>query len=105
MTRAIRQGDVLLVPRSKPPLATKIPPKNGRVIVAEGEQTGHHHSLPASAAVAFMTPFGDLQLQVTEPTDLSHQEHHALPVEPTNYDVVQQRRASGGSRHSEYSSD
>lgn len=105
MQGAIRQGDVLLVPRDKPLTGSKIPSKNGKVIVAEGEQTGHHHYLPDSAVAAFLTPEGNLALAVTEPTELFHQEHHAIPVDPSNYDVVIQRRADGAARRADFAQD
>ena len=42
-----RQGDVLVIPVATiPASAQEVQPRNGRLIVAEGEATGHHHSFP-----------------------------------------------------------
>jgi hypothetical protein len=102
MTKAIRQGDVLVVPcDSIPGSATTAHPENGRLIVARGEATGHHHSFPwARGATLFRDDgagSGGAQfVDVMETVALEHQEHSALTVTPGKYQVVIQRTMSSG---------
>lgn len=86
----VRQGDVLLIPCEMPEKkGKKVAPNNGRVILAYGEVTGHHHSLDAQVA----TLFGGEKpvLVVKEITTLDHQEHAPIEITPGAYWVVRQR--------------
>ncbi|GAC1365526.1 MAG: hypothetical protein NVSMB32_09130 [Actinomycetota bacterium] len=88
----IRQGDVLLVPVDEIPSATKpVARVGGRVILAEGEVTGHHHAI-SDADVALV--LGEMErrwLEVgTEGATLVHEEHAALKVAPGRYEVLLQ---------------
>lgn len=88
-----RQGDVLLVPVSTPvdlTGATPEAPRAGRLILAEGEATGHHHSLACTAAGLFALD-GRRVLVVEERTPLTHQEHGAIEIAPGQYWVIGQR--------------
>lgn len=82
MTKGIRQGDVLIVPtKSIPSATTEVPVKNGRVIVAEGEATGHHHSFPHQrGAVLFRDDGagGGMYIKAEKSPRLEHQEHHEI---------------------------
>ena len=98
----IRQGDVMLVaiddmPRSTSPVLAE----NGRVVLAHGEATGHHHSFALSDRVALFREDGSgrglfLAVTGTEPVALEHQEHTALSVPPGKYRVIRQRVWSAG---------
>jgi hypothetical protein len=88
MRKAVRQGDVLLVPVAKV-VGERIEPTRKRYILAEGEQTGHHHSVGANAA-AFLSREG---LFVEGTDTLVHQEHDPHDIDGP-YQVVQQRRAT-----------
>lgn len=83
-----RQGDVLLTPTKIPDKADKA--KVGKaVVLAEGEATGHAHTIPTTATKVFVD--GPITyLKVMEPTVLSHQEHAPITVEPGEYQVVRQ---------------
>jgi hypothetical protein len=87
--KQIRQGDVYLVKTRRKPIGERVKPKNGRLILAEGEATGHHHSVSATECDLF----GEKKpmLVVREPTFLEHQEHGAIEIEPGTYWVVRQR--------------
>lgn len=96
MTQQLRQGDVLLVPchgvnavRGKKVVASQ----DGRVILAYGEATGHHHSLSAKAATLFERE-DKRYLRVTQPTMLEHQEHEHILVPRGTYLVIRQREYS-----------
>ena len=100
-TTAIRQGDVLILPCDAiPATATDAQPENGRLIVARGEATGHHHSFPwQRGAVLFRDDGaggGAQYVRVDQPVALEHQEHTALTLPPGNYAVRIQRTMSSG---------
>jgi hypothetical protein len=87
----IRQGDVFLTkaPDGTQPEGKRIKARNGRLILAEGESTGHHHSVASTACNLFG---GDKPvLVVREHTTLDHQEHGAIEIDPGTYWVVRQR--------------
>lgn len=89
----IRQGDVWIIKAEGKHDGKAIAPKNGRLILAEGEATGHHHSVPASAAQLFAVDERML-LVVAEQTKVDHQEHAAIEIVPGQYWVVRQREYS-----------
>ncbi len=77
MTQALadRQGDVILVASDREPRETrqrlaahKVAPKNGRLVLAEGEVTGHAHVMEPKGVEMFVTPRGPTLLVVTETT-------------------------------------
>jgi len=97
----IRQGDVLVVRvDALPPNCTPVTPEHGRVVLARGEVTGHHHSFALSDRVALFREDGSggLFLTVSDgaPAVLEHQEHAALSVPPGTYQVIRQRVWSAG---------
>ena len=89
-----RQGDVLLMPikgtaMGKEP-STAIEPVNGRIILALGEATGHHHSLKANVGTLFEREEKRyLRMDIDAP--LEHQEHGAILIPRGTYQVVIQR--------------
>lgn len=107
-TPEFRQGDVFLVrlPKSHPLTpAGLLEPKSERTILAEGEVTGHAHALPADHVElheidwhAFSAEFGPDEtakakaantrlLRVLKPTDLTHEEHNPIHLDPGDYMV------------------
>lgn len=95
--KLIRQGDVILVPVNALPVDTTIVPReNGRIILAHGEVTGHHHSIVDEHAVLVTSEQADelrmwLSVTADEPVQLEHQEHATLDVPPGAYEVRRQR--------------
>ena len=93
-----RQGDILLKPiDSIPEDAKRIQPESGRLILARGEATGHHHSIEGvSGSTALLaTPDKELYLLVQEGEALlEHQEHATISLAPGKYKVVRQREYS-----------
>lgn len=86
-----RQGDVLLVPVDAMPAGgTRVEPEAGRLILARGEATGHHHSVTAEKASLVEAAEG-VFLQIMSATALEHQEHTAIWLQPGVYRVVRQR--------------
>lgn len=89
-----RQGDVLIVAIDNIPTGVeKARPESGRIILAHGEATGHHHSIDADAADWWKR--GDEQfIAVLSPTALVHQEHAPVSLAPGKYRVIRQREYS-----------
>lgn len=90
ISKQYRQGDVLLTP-AEIPASAKPSKEKERIILAEGEATGHCHAIDFNPKQ--MDVFADgpqLYLRVNEPVSLTHQEHAAAVVEPGDYVVVRQ---------------
>ena len=74
-------GDIDIKPVSKIPRGSKIIGKT----VAEGETTGHKHSLKGSAQV--LEYAGERYIQVLEPAQITHQEHKPIELNPGVYKI------------------
>jgi hypothetical protein len=88
--RGFRQGDVLFKP-TREVKGDPMRPVNGLYTVAYGEQTGHHHSVPATPDVIVLLHRDGMHAQGIG--ELVHQEHDPHGIEG-DYEIVQQRRAS-----------
>jgi len=83
----IQHGDVLLERVEELPKGcSKVNPKNGSLIIAEGEATGHSHTITADKAVLYELK-GELYVEVLEPVTIDHQEHKALPIPEGIYQI------------------
>jgi hypothetical protein len=86
----MRQGDVLLRKAEVPKEAKK--GAEGNVVLAYGEATGHHHTLAGKVKEMVL---GERKFVVVEDvSQLTHQEHGTITVEPGTYEVVRQREWS-----------
>lgn len=85
----IRQGDVLLVRRQDDiPVDSQPVEANDRLILKEGEATGHAHAFYRPLRVALsQTPSKKRHLRVVETAYLRHEEHREAPVAPGTYDL------------------
>lgn len=87
MPRHHRQGDLLFLwQETRPQANVKVRP--GTVIVA-GEATGHAHRLQAGTILE--APDGVLYLKVTQTTQVVHEEHGPITLDPGWWRVVRQR--------------
>lgn len=87
-----RQGDVGLRLVTRTPKGKKQDAENGRIILARGEATGHHHSVCAGKAGMTIEDDGVRLLSVgPEGVTLDHQEHATITLLPGTYEVIQQR--------------
>jgi hypothetical protein len=88
-----RQGDVLIKKVAAIPSGVKRVDwsKEGRVILAYGEVTGHAHALPMMLTQMFTTEAGQRFIEVQKGAKLTHEEHSTIEPEPGIYEVVQQR--------------
>lgn len=97
-----RQGDVLLIPIGTIPANTQtVQRENGRVVLAHGEATGHHHSIAEQGAELVTSEQADelrmwLRVTAPEPVALTHQEHDTIMLPPGDYEVRRQREYTPG---------
>jgi len=100
---AVRQGDVLLTPVPGIPTDANEPIQleAGLAILARGEVTGHHHSLPGDAVSRFMVNEQSMRrfVEISKPTEIRHQEHAPIIVLPGAYEVTIQREYIWGVVH------
>lgn len=96
-----RQGDILLCKINKPKL-NKVRPLDCPVILGHGEVTGHLHQIKKGArlhaasiedAQTFALIGGDMPifLEVTDTTEIVHEEHGPISLSPGWYKPVRQR--------------
>lgn len=89
-----RQGDVLLVRVADLPNEAGQPrDANGRLVLAEGEATGHAHAILHEGARLYGSELEDRFLEVLAEggVDLVHEEHATIRVPQGLYRVVSQR--------------
>ena len=85
-----RQGDLLFIRQETRPAAA-LTARQSNVIVA-GEATGHAHRLQAGTILE--APDGALYLDVTQTTQVVHEEHGPITLDPGLWLVVRQREYS-----------
>ena|ERR1700676_2478807 len=94
MRAQYRQGDVLLCAvDSIPPQAKRVPRDGNRVVVAEGELTGHAHAFPAKQVRLFREKASQRSfLAIAEGgAQLRHEEHGSILVPEGCYELRRQR--------------
>ena len=80
-----RQGDVLLETIDEfPPEATPVARKRGRLILAEGESTGHAHAITSRHACALECA-GVMYLLLLRQAQLLHEEHGKITLPAGRY--------------------
>lgn len=96
MSVQYRQGDVLLIKVAEAEVSAlrlreRARPTKGRVILARGEATSHTHSIDGAMASLHELQFGERYLTILVPTDLTHEEHAPIRLDPGFYRVIRQR--------------
>ncbi len=84
-----RQGDLLFIRQDTRP--ANLAPRQGSVI-AEGETTGHAHRLKAGTIL--QGPDNALYLDITQTTQVEHEEHGPITLDPGLWLVIRQREYS-----------
>jgi hypothetical protein len=79
-----RHGDVLLVRVGDCPENT--PKRVRRMVLAEGEVTGHAHVITAPGR------FREDRLSLPVGGTITHEEHHEMVLEPGDYRVIHQQQ-------------
>lgn len=89
--RLFQQGDVLFYLQASSDLPKNLKPvqsKFGRVVFAEGEVTGHHHSVGLEEGVAlFEDESGTRWATVKKTATVRHQEHGPVTLTPGTYKI------------------
>lgn len=88
-----RQGDVLIVAVKAIPSKLRAIPRNGRIVLAEGEATGHAHVITDEEAALYGTDLAERYLSVLAEGGvlLTHEEHDAILIPLGTYQVIRQR--------------
>ena len=90
-----RQGDILLVPVKEIPDGLKeVPRENGKIVLAEGEATGHLHAINAPEATFLAEDLAQIEgryLVIEAEAALTHPEHDTITLAPGNYEVRRQQ--------------
>lgn len=94
-----RQGDVLIIPVTSIPKATKpVEAENGRIVLAHGEATGHAHAIHRGAVMFREDGTGSSGrtfLSVDSGgAQVVHEEHATIALDPGKYEVRRQREYS-----------
>jgi len=85
------QGDILIEKCSKIPAGAKpVKPINGKHVIAEGEATGHAHTIDESVGDIFELE-GVLYLKAKQAGTIEHQEHAAQKITKGITRFVRQR--------------
>lgn len=104
MKAPYRQGDILIVPVDELPRGlTEVPRENGKIVLAEGEATGHLHEIEAPEATFLAADLDEIEgrfLAIEAEVALDHPEHDAIALPPGNYEVRRQQeyQEAGGIR-------
>jgi hypothetical protein len=85
-----RQGDVLLIAVEAIPTDATPERRTGRIVLAEGEVTGHAHAIAEPDARTF-THDGQRYLLTRSVAQLVHEEHAPIDVRAGTWRVVIQR--------------
>lgn len=85
-----RQGDVLLLQCDAIPSGAKHAKNRDRIVLANGEATGHAHAISTRYAQEYALA-NDRYLKITNFTNLVHEEHGPIMVPPGFYRVIRQR--------------
>jgi hypothetical protein len=86
-----RQGDVLI--ESVPSIEGQMVTRKGRIVLAEGEMTGHAHAIHETDVELYERD-GTLFLHVPTEAHVVHEEHGTITLPGGDYRVTRQREYS-----------
>lgn len=81
-----QQGDVILRRITKIPTTAVLKQHGGKIILAHGEVTGHHHAVE-DADAELIAEGERMLLRITKTTQLTHQEHGPISLSPGLYEI------------------
>ena len=91
----LQQGDVVLKQvESIPENAVKVKASNRGYVLAEGEATGHAHTIDDVAGVEFVEKDGMFYLVNNMPVKIKHQEHKVIEVPAGKWKIDKVREYS-----------
>lgn len=83
----LQHGDVILksviIPNNLKSVETK------KIVLAEGEVTGHAHVITDIAKVDLFKNAGKTFIKVKSPVELKHEEHKTIVIQPGSYEIDQ----------------
>lgn len=83
-----QQGDVIIEPsQGLPSDAKTVAPKNGLLVLAEGELTGHKHAIEDIGGVEFVEKDGMFYFTNKKPVTVKHEEHKTQVIPPGTWQV------------------
>jgi hypothetical protein len=80
-----QQGDVIIEPSKIPQNAKQ--KKGKRVVLAEGETTGHAHVITDTSSCQAFETNDELYIRVTKEITVKHEEHKPIAIAPGEYKV------------------
>jgi len=87
-----RQGDVLFMQVKETATGQSVPRQNGRLIIAEGEATGHAHAvLDLDAQLRTLEASGEMYLDAPAGATVVHEEHAPVALPAGTFRVIRQR--------------
>lgn len=102
-----RQGDILFERIAEVPKGFKYDPErsaSGRIVLAEGEVTGHFHEVLEDDSTVVLSATENkaideliLHVRAPEGVEVKHPEHAAVPLPPGLWKVSRQREYEHGS--------
>lgn len=78
----IQQGDVLLFSVDRVPEGAKAVKTSGKIILAEGEATGHAHAITQVEKCETFTLADALFIRCNAPVVVTHEEHGNVTLDP-----------------------
>ena len=87
MDKIIQHGDVLLKTVKDIPKNVKCIKSKNRVVIMDGEVTGHAHAIYTPEKVDYLENNGLFYLRVNEPVELKHEEHKTITINPGYYKI------------------
>jgi len=84
MTKPVRHGDVTLH-TAKLPAGAKVVAQSTKFVAAEGEVTGHHHTVESDGEFQVLEAGDKRYFVFAKPATISHPEHRTLTIPPGTY--------------------
>jgi hypothetical protein len=93
MRKIYRQGDIIIKQIEELPQNLKVVSRENQFILAEGEQTGHRHTLVAKPKTMeiLQDENGRYYLKFSNAVELIHPEHKAITISGGIYEVGNER--------------
>jgi len=93
MSKIYRQGDIIIKQIKELPSNLKTIDKGNKFVLAEGEQTGHKHTLVAEPQTMeiLQDESGRYYIKLSNAATLTHQEHKTITIPEGIYEVGNER--------------
>jgi len=87
--KPIQQGDVFIQKINEIPKGSeRVHPKNGRYVLAEGEATGHAHTIDVMEGIDMFRSGKVLYLSLGAETIVHHEEHEPVTVPAGTFQIA-----------------